>query len=113
VVGVPAAADVGGLLGGLLDLGDHRIAGGRGEEAVDVDRRDPLGQGDMLLGRDRLAADGSDDRWSPCRLLRRLHLLATPPTKHRKACHFCNRPSHHGCDVLETAIGTKLAKMRF
>ena len=64
VVGVPAAADIGCLLRLLAHLGDLRIAVDRGEEAVDVDRRQARGEGDMLLRRQRLVAE-EDDAVSP------------------------------------------------
>jgi hypothetical protein len=60
VVGVPAAADVGLLLGLFAHLGDLGIALHRGEEAVDVDRRPAPGELDMLLGRELLVAEEDD-----------------------------------------------------
>jgi len=60
VVGVPAATDVGLLLRLLPDFGDLRMAGHGLEEAVDVDLPEPLGEGDVLLGRQRLVAEEDD-----------------------------------------------------
>jgi len=48
------------LLRFLAHLGDHRIAGHRGEEAVDVNRRKALGKSDVLFRREVLVAEKDD-----------------------------------------------------
>jgi hypothetical protein len=60
VVGVPAAADVGLLLGLLAHLGDLRIARHRLEEPVDVDRRPAPREFHVLLGRELLVTEEDD-----------------------------------------------------
>ena len=60
VIGVPAAADVDLLVGFLQDLGDLRVALHRVEEAVDVDRAEALGEGDVVFGFELLAAKEDD-----------------------------------------------------
>src|SRR6202040_3038040 len=49
VVGMPAIADIALLLRLLAHLGDRRIAGYRGEEAVDVDLAKTARERDVLL----------------------------------------------------------------
>ena len=50
VVGVPGTADIGFLFGLLPDLSDLGITLHGREEAVDVDRRQGTGEGQVLLG---------------------------------------------------------------
>ena len=57
MVGVPAAAYIGLLLGLLAHLGDLRIALHRLEEAVHVDGRPAPREFEMLLGRELLIAE--------------------------------------------------------
>jgi hypothetical protein len=60
VVGVPAAADIGLLLGLLAHFGDLGMALHGLEEAVDVDRRPAARELEVLLGRELLVAEEDD-----------------------------------------------------
>ena len=60
VVGVPAIADVLLLLWLLTHFGDHRIAGHRRKEAVDVDAAKAAGKAEVLLRRQLLVAEEND-----------------------------------------------------
>src|SRR5215469_12169153 len=57
VIGVPAAADIAGLLRFLAHFGDHWVARHPREKAVDVDRGEALGEAHMLLRRQMLVAE--------------------------------------------------------
>src|SRR5208283_4287244 len=60
VVGVPAITDILPLFRLLAHLGDHRMAGHGGEEAVDVDAAEVPGKGKMLVRRQALVAEEND-----------------------------------------------------
>src|SRR5207244_4668044 len=60
VVGTPATGHIALLLGLLAHLSDRRIAGHRGEKAVDVDRGKPLGKREVLLRHQMLVAEEHD-----------------------------------------------------
>jgi len=55
--GLPAIADVAALLRLLAHLGDLRIAGHGGEEAVDIDAANAASEGEVLLRRQPLVAE--------------------------------------------------------
>ena len=57
---MPGGADIVLLMGFLADFGDLGMAVHGAEEAVDIDRAPDPGEGDMLLGRQRLAAKEDD-----------------------------------------------------
>ena len=57
---MPAIADIALLLRLLAHLGDHRVAGYSGKEAVDVDRAKTARKGDMLLRRQMLVVKEDD-----------------------------------------------------
>src|SRR5882672_4256355 len=53
---MPATANIAALFGLLTHLGNNRIAGHGGEETIDIDRAKPLGEADVLVGREALIA---------------------------------------------------------
>ena len=57
MIGVPAAADIGGLRLRLAHLGDLGMAAVRREIIVDVDRAPAPREGDVILGRQLLIAN--------------------------------------------------------
>src|SRR5258708_6598502 len=57
---MPAIADIALLLRFLAHLGDHRVAGCRGKEPIDVDVAKATGEGDMLLRGQMLIAEKDD-----------------------------------------------------
>ena len=60
VIGVPAAADIVLVVRFFAHLCDRGVARNRREEAIDVDRTETLGEGDVLLRRERLIAEEHD-----------------------------------------------------